>query len=75
MLFTNCGENRKMSSGLSVTLALLNKRYNARTQVDRMQLAHGRSPSLNQVNHKPAALKISNPVNSNPFYPTFMPTE
>jgi hypothetical protein len=50
--------NTEMSGGCPVTIAFLDKRNNTRTQLDRMRLAHGGSPSMGKWNHKSADLGI-----------------
>jgi hypothetical protein len=46
------GRNAEMPSRLPVTISLINKRNDTLTQLDRMRLAHGVSPSMGTVNHK-----------------------
>jgi hypothetical protein len=41
-----------MPSRFPVAVALLHKRNDTLTQLDRMRLAHGDSPSMRRVNHK-----------------------
>jgi len=56
-----------MPGGFPITIAFLDKGNNTRTQLDRMRLAHGRSPSMGQVNHKSQTLRILNQENCKTF--------
>ena len=52
----------EMPGGFPVAVAFFNKRNDTRTQLDRMRLAHGGSPSRGEVNHASAQTGIPNPV-------------
>jgi len=54
------GRHSKMPGGLTVSVTFFHKRNDTRTQLDRMRLAHGGSPSMAQVNHKLSAREILN---------------
>ncbi|MBB3980344.1 hypothetical protein GGQ64_005598 [Rhizobium azooxidifex] len=51
-----------MPGSLPVAVTLFHKRNDTRTQLDRMRLAHGGSPSMGKVNHKANECGILNPV-------------
>jgi hypothetical protein len=51
-----------MPGGFAVSIAFLDKRNNTRTQLDRMRLAHGGSPSMGKLNHRSIILRTLNQV-------------
>jgi hypothetical protein len=54
--------NPEMPSRFTMAVAFLDKRNDTRTQLYRMRLAHGRSPSMSKVNHKSVSNGILNHV-------------
>tara|TARA_R110002049_G_scaffold218300_1_gene389750 strand:+ start:199 stop:402 length:204 start_codon:yes stop_codon:yes gene_type:complete len=60
MLLTNLGDTRKCRAASRWLLPYFYKPNNTRTQLDRMRLAHGGSPSMGKVNHRSRRLGILN---------------
>jgi hypothetical protein len=52
----------EVPGSLSMAVAFFNKRNHTRTQLDRMRLAHGSSPSIGKVNHKSGKNGILNQI-------------
>jgi hypothetical protein len=52
----------EVPGSLSMAVAFFNKRNHTRTQLDRMRLAHGSSPSMGKVNHKSGKNGILNQI-------------
>ncbi|WP_235915132.1 hypothetical protein [Brucella anthropi] len=53
----------EMPNGFTVAMPLIHKRNNTLTQLYRMRLAHGASPSMGKVKHTSSQTGIMNPVN------------
>lgn len=56
------GRNPEMPGGFPVAIAFIHKRNDTLTQLHRMRLAHGASPSMRTVNHRSSKTGILNPV-------------
>jgi hypothetical protein len=56
------GRNAEMPRSLPMTVALIYKRNDTLTQLNRMRLAHGASPSMGRVNHRSPQTGTLNPV-------------
>ncbi len=54
--------NTEVPRRFSMTIAVIHKRNDTLTQLDRMRLAHGASPSMGRVNHRSRQTEILNPV-------------
>jgi hypothetical protein len=54
--------NPEMPSGFTIAMPFIHKRNDTLTQLDRMRLAHGASPSMGKKNHGSADLEIPNLV-------------
>jgi len=56
------GRNPEMPGGFPIAIAFIHKRDDTLTQLQRMRLAHGASPSMRTGNHRSSKTGILNPV-------------
>ncbi len=62
-MFRRIGRNTEMPRRFPIAVAFVHKRNDTPTQLYRMRLAHGGSPSIAKEKHKSDQTVTTNPVN------------